>query len=1575
MKRHNLSNDTETGPAARPRPLWVRALMLGITWTLVLQPSVATGAIAQEPLFSVTAVPPNVMLIADDSNSMREYTLPLPSGIALPSPNCRSRGTGFPIDGVRVNSRIGTNTCVHLDDDWALRAPALNPLWYNPAVTYTPWNDNNKPAASNFPQANWGGSTSVADPAQLTQWDMRKWPASVNPFYTPSLTPVTTNTGTIGSAAQVVNPSAGRYVRYPGMPGEGPAGEDLFTGSVGFTCNLCLTYNQVPVYGPLPPCLAYAQDPVYGPLPPCLAYFQVPVYGPAPPCLEYQQDPVYGPLPPCLAFQQIPVITCVLVPDAGEESGFRQVCSVTGYVDGPCINQPPAPIIGYVNGVCINQPLGPLLGYVDGACSNQPPPAIIGYVNGACIDQPPAPIIDYVNGTCQTFNPADATCPLANRVFVPGGWAPARYFRFDGTPGQENLPNKYTLVDIDRTVNLGAMFPVVDAVTGQPAATRTDCANSASCTWVEEAKNFANFYTYYRNRLFAAMAVTSQVLSNATDSSQTLRFGFGRINRFPDAPVPWDPPTSGNVGSRFVGTPNIDGNTTASPTAVERGVRPFTVGSPERQQVFDWLFGLQWTGSTPNREALYSAGAYFARSSAGDTRNPFAEDPAVGEPLSQNLWCRRNFTLLATDGEWTKVKPPGVVPQPQPTLEDGAVDGIDITPINTGAPFGDVTDIDSLPGPIILGSNRKNPADIYSYQYVPAGAGAELWFSGGASADTYTLTDVAKYFWANDLRPDLANRFDRDLPTKKAFWQHMVNYIVGYGVKATMDDAANRALLNTRTGSVDWPPVGPEECRIVDLDSDPVNTTIGGCGVFYPPLTAGYGHRTNDTFRAAVASEGNFYAAANPEQLRASIKSVLSEILADPASGTAPSVSNTAVATGNLIIESSFRTDIWDGKVEAFDTKELVDWLISGGTKPAPKWAANFPALSGDRNIYTAETRTQVREFKWAQLTTAQKTALDSFSETSGAPDSPILQWLRGEPSTEQRNGGALRNRPLTILGDIVNSSPQYSKATDHAYHLGPEASLNTLPPHGFADYRIPFLQTKKTTRNPITMFGSNGGMFHVLDASVGTATSGREIFAYVPRSQYGNLSQLTAPAYVHRYFVDGPVVEGDVWNGTEWRTIAIGATGGGAPGIFAFDITTPDPASSTGGISLLWDNIPSDPIPGLGNYLGNIFQPGVIGSIRDSSAANGRGRWVYIVGNGFESGSNEAALLIFDALTGLLVKRIDGLGGTAANPNGLGAITPLYDGGRNIVAVYAGDKLGNLWKFNLSSPDKTQWASALGTVVSPLPLFQATDAGGVAQPITTAPRITPHPQGGLYVTFGTGKLFEVGDPTDMQVHSLYALRDRSPTATILKTSLQRIRLEQFDLDGDAATPDDVFRQLNGADVTAFNASQGGFYIPLINTSPGGTADGERVIASPILDSGVLAVTTFSPTSLGDRCVPGGVSFLYRFDLSGGFTQVAFGGQGAAVVGRRVSPGSVGGLPPLYDSLDPSGLPPVHTMDEAQVKAMLNNPKYKMSGNQAVQQGLTGVCAHVGLRVDGTIARIPTVCAGLMPLRSWRPVR
>jgi Tfp pilus tip-associated adhesin PilY1 len=404
-------------------------------------------------------------------------------------------------------------------------------------------------------------------------------------------------------------------------------------------------------------------------------------------------------------------------------------------------------------------------------------------------------------------------------------------------------------------------------------------------------------------------------------------------------------------------------------------------------------------------------------------------------------------------------------------------------------------------------------------------------------------------------------------------------------------------------------------------------------------------------------------------------------------------------------------------------------------------------------------------------------------------------------------------------------------------------------------------------------------------------------------------------------------------------------------------------------------------------DHLGNVLHPGVIASVKDTGATNGAGRWVYITGNGYESVKDEATLLVFDAFTGTLIKAIKTGDGSAGNPNGLGAITPVFDGHRNVIAVYAGDKRGNLWKFDLSSdtPDDPDgggplkgWGIYNNDGSNDKPLFQATDASSNRQPISAAPRITVHPLGGVYVTFGTGKMFEAADPSNTQVQALYVLWDSGQVAPITKAQLEKINMQEFLVDEDAnvATPDVAFRNLKATDLANYDWTDKGFYIPLIKE--GGSAEGERVLVAPILDAGTLAVTTYAPTSGTDRCIPGGVSYLYRLNLSGDLAQSGFLTTGGALIanaaGRRIQPGLVSSAPPLHEPVAPTGTT-IHTMSAADVKTMLQNPKYTVTSGVAAQNGAVGTCAHVGLRVDGTVARIPTACAGLLPMRSWRPVR
>ena len=104
---------------------------------------------------------------------------------------------------------------------------------------------------------------------------------------------------------------------------------------------------------------------------------------------------------------------------------------------------------------------------------------------------------------------------------------------------------------------------------------------------------------------------------------------------------------------------------------------------------------------------------------------------------------------------------------------------------------------------------------------------------------------------------------------------------------------------------------------------------------------------------------------------------------------------------------------------------------------------------------------------------------------------------------------------------------------------------------------------------------------------------------------------------------------------------------------------------------------------------------------------------------------------------------------------------------------VYAGDLKGNLWKFDLSNPDSAKWGVAYGTDSNangtinhlegddPQPLFQAQNALGIGQPITTKPDVMRHPtRHGYIVVFGTGKYVEVTDFDDTSLNTIYGVWD-----------------------------------------------------------------------------------------------------------------------------------------------------------------------------------------------------------------------
>lgn len=201
-------------------------------------------------------------------------------------------------------------------------------------------------------------------------------------------------------------------------------------------------------------------------------------------------------------------------------------------------------------------------------------------------------------------------------------------------------------------------------------------------------------------------------------------------------------------------------------------------------------------------------------------------------------------------------------------------------------------------------------------------------------------------------------------------------------------------------------------------------------------------------------------------------------------------------------------------------------------------------------------------------------------------------------------------------------------------------------------------------------------------------------------------------------------------------------------------------------------------------------------------------GRRAAVTGNG-QQGAHQQAQLLLQYLDGdRALKRIPA--GTDASGSGLAAPALVdIDGDGRADVAYAGDSLGNLWKFDLTGSDDKAWATAFGPH-RPLfsargPRAQGSGPRNQAQPISTPPIVRPNdrlmrlgtggqaraaPVGGMMVFFGTGNSHaECGQRGRQQVQTLYAVLDNSRYRKQPGQALQ-IHPGTGDTSGCAARPD-----------------------------------------------------------------------------------------------------------------------------------------------------------------------------------------
>jgi len=396
-----------------------------------------------------------------------------------------------------------------------------------------------------------------------------------------------------------------------------------------------------------------------------------------------------------------------------------------------------------------------------------------------------------------------------------------------------------------------------------------------------------------------------------------------------------------------------------------------------------------------------------------------------------------------------------------------------------------------------------------------------------------------------------------------------------------------------------------------------------------------------------------------------------------------------------------------------------------------------------------------------AGLTSAEQTTLGSADR---------VNYLRGDRTKEISNtGGSFRNR-TSVLGDIVDSSPTFVGAPVFDYK-GPWADkLNTSATLAEGTTYTSFASTNSGRMN-VVYVGSNDGLLHGFRAgnvsSDGTTIAnndGHELLAYMPGQVLNAIHPSSAAldysntAYLHNFYVDATPGYGDLYYSNAWHTWLVGGLGpGGHPGgavntnasvdsggtqiiadpvgaIYAIDVTNPTNFSESNAASLVIGEWNSSTISCTGNAtcgtnMGQISGTPLVRRLHDGS-------WGVIWGNGLNSKTSRAGIFIMhvDSSGGKTFQYIDAGPGPA---NGIVEVTAAdLDGDHITDFVYAGDVLGNVWRFDLHSSTNTDWNTGVTKLFT-------TSSG---QPITTAPIVAETPavsasgKPKLMIAFGTGQ-------------------------------------------------------------------------------------------------------------------------------------------------------------------------------------------------------------------------------------------
>ncbi|MDA7773996.1 PilC/PilY family type IV pilus protein [Pseudomonadales bacterium] len=1050
--------------------------------------------------------------------------------------------------------------------------------------------------------------------------------------------------------------------------------------------------------------------------------------------------------------------------------------------------------------------------------------------------------VSYSWSGCQSFETVCGTTSGFQDVSVTNYYIP-RYYTWDDKDG-DGLLNDLPSPANDPVNSEGTLVEIKPASAGgsdlyPKSADRTDCmTNEGSCTYAEEIQNFANWFTYARNREFTAKSALGKVVSSA----ENIRIGYAKLNS--------------NSGLKKIVSMNTSERTGA------------------KAELLDAIYQTNSSGGTPLRRSLRDAGRYYecrkndifdsgSNSSPGDVNCPVLPSPEGN--------CQQNFTLLITDGTWNGREP-------------------------------SVGDADQ--------DNNTN-------------------FDGGAYAEgtDNTLADVAMYYYERDLHslinevPTTARDRSGTSPTafeggsNEVMHQHMSTYTVGFGVSGLI----NNDPTDFSAGFAWGDPSSSSAKKIDDLR----HAAYNGRGEY---LDAASAKELSDALISAFEEFSQGSGAASAVSFNSQ------EIQEDTLIFRA--FYNTKINTGNLVAQSLtdeglVEEPVWESAVQmdsvdpndreifTYDADLGVGIPFRPDTYPLGLTAKQRAVFIDSLSASAAQKNTEViQRVNYLRGDSSFERPVGNFRErpTVGGRLGDIVHSTPvfvGGPSRLGRNGAPYpqdADSYATFAADADNANRRdmiYVEANDGMLHGFDASNGNEM--FGFIPNNLmlgalsrkitDLLDYEYSHRFFVDLTPAINDVFIRLDGSsarewatvlVGGQGAGAKAYFALDVTDPEKLNESDATDVVLWEFTEADdsyptnlTIEPD-------QTIA-------DAGMFQ------PPLLTAGALRTDLQDTPQTV-----RDLGNTFSVPTLAM--SNVVTDGENEWIAVFGNGYNSTAGIAKLFVLFIERGAdgnwchpskihnvvkdgtalpsgclptdtdFIKINTGFGVQDGLPNGLGTPRGIdVDSNGTIDYAYAGDTFGNLFRFDLSDSDWSNWSFTK--------IFEAAYDNGLGnvtpQPITTQPIVTQHPTeaDGFIVIFATGSYITVPDGTADDIQSLYGIWDRlSPELIDVDDLVQQRYTNEYN-----ATLGNV-RSLSNEEVE-YSTSGGkkGWYnhldVPGVGLPFAAPAEfpGERAVRNIQLRGGLVFVNSIVPRS-PNSCV----------DVAGGFA-LSFcpGTGGTACLGER----------------------------------------------------------------------------------------